>query len=127
MDERYQAKAIEEKWQQIWADEESFRVTEDPAKPRFFIIQLLRLSGVALVLLGLAILNGVVELPQEAGYVILAVGLADALIMCRTAYGSKDSIALIERWFKRNCKDVLGRECAAGEKADVLAYLMSLK
>ena len=28
-------------------------------------------------------------------------GLADALIMCRSAYGSKDSIALIERWFKR--------------------------
>jgi ribonucleotide reductase alpha subunit len=28
-------------------------------------------------------------------------GLADALIMCRTAYGSKDSIVLIERWFKR--------------------------
>ncbi len=28
-------------------------------------------------------------------------GLADALIMCRTAYGSKDSIALIERWFRR--------------------------
>jgi ribonucleoside-diphosphate reductase alpha chain len=28
-------------------------------------------------------------------------GLADALIMCRSAYGSKDSIALIERWFGR--------------------------
>jgi hypothetical protein len=32
-----------------------------------------------------------------------------------------------EKWFRRNCKDVLGRECSAGEKADVLAWLMSLK
>jgi hypothetical protein len=32
-----------------------------------------------------------------------------------------------EKWFRRNCKDVLNRECTAGEKADVLAYLLSLK
>lgn len=35
--------------------------------------------------------------------------------------------AKVERWFKRNCKDVLSRECSAAEKADVLAYLTSLK
>jgi hypothetical protein len=33
----------------------------------------------------------------------------------------------IDKWFRRNCKDVLERECNAGEKADVLAYLLSLK
>lgn len=32
-----------------------------------------------------------------------------------------------EKWFRRNCKDVLSRECTDAEKADVLAYLMSLK
>ena len=32
-----------------------------------------------------------------------------------------------EKWFRRNCNDVLGRECTAGEKADVLAWLMTLK
>jgi len=32
-----------------------------------------------------------------------------------------------EKWFRRNCKDVLGRECSAGEKADVLAWLITLK
>jgi len=32
-----------------------------------------------------------------------------------------------EKWFRRNCQDVLGRECRAGEKADVLAWLMTLK
>lgn len=33
----------------------------------------------------------------------------------------------VEKWFRRNCRDVLGRECDAGEKADVLAWLMTLK
>ena len=32
-----------------------------------------------------------------------------------------------DKWFRRNCKDVLGRECSAGEKSDVLAWLLSLK
>ena len=35
--------------------------------------------------------------------------------------------AKVEKWFRRNCNDVLSRECNAGEKADVLAYLNSLK
>lgn len=35
--------------------------------------------------------------------------------------------AKTDKWFKRNCKDVLSRECSAQEKADVLAYLISLK
>jgi len=33
----------------------------------------------------------------------------------------------VEKWFKRNCNDVMGRVCTAQEKGDVLAYLMSLK
>lgn len=32
-----------------------------------------------------------------------------------------------EKWFRRNCNDVLGRACTPGEKADVLAWLMTLK
>jgi hypothetical protein len=35
--------------------------------------------------------------------------------------------AKIEKWFKRNCTDVLGRACTPAEKGDVLAYLTSLK
>ena len=34
--------------------------------------------------------------------------------------------AKVNKWFRRNCKDVLGRVCTAQEKGDVLAYLMSL-
>jgi hypothetical protein len=30
----------------------------------------------------------------------------------------------VEKWFRRNCGDVLGRGCTAAEKADVIAYLM---
>lgn len=33
----------------------------------------------------------------------------------------------INKWFRRNCNDVLGRECSAQEKADVMAFLISLK
>ena len=29
----------------------------------------------------------------------------------------------IEKWFKRNCKWVIGRECTAQEKGDFLSYL----
>jgi len=32
-----------------------------------------------------------------------------------------------DKWFRRNCNDVLGRECSANEKADVIAWLLSLK
>jgi hypothetical protein len=55
-------------------------MSDDPAKPRFLVIQMLRLSGVAFVLVGLAILNGVIELPEIAGYVILGIGLLDTLV-----------------------------------------------
>ena len=35
--------------------------------------------------------------------------------------------AKVEKWFRRNCNDVLGRECTPTEKGDVLTWLMSLK
>jgi hypothetical protein len=34
--------------------------------------------------------------------------------------------ASVDKWFKRNCNDVLGRSCTALEKGDVLAWLLSL-
>ena len=33
--------------------------------------------------------------------------------------------AKVEKWFRRNCKDVLARACSAEEKGDVLAYLLA--
>ena len=35
--------------------------------------------------------------------------------------------AKADKWFRRNCNDVMGRECTAAEKADVLGWLMTLK
>jgi cytochrome c553 len=31
--------------------------------------------------------------------------------------------AKVEKWFRRNCTEVVGRECNAAEKADFIAYL----
>ena len=33
----------------------------------------------------------------------------------------------IEKWFKRNCNDVLDRACTPQEKGDVLAYLLTIR
>lgn len=35
--------------------------------------------------------------------------------------------AKVEKWFGRNCKDVLERTCTAQEKGDYIQYLMSVK
>ena len=33
--------------------------------------------------------------------------------------------AKVEKWFKRNCTEVLGRECSAQEKGDWLSFMFS--
>jgi mono/diheme cytochrome c family protein len=35
--------------------------------------------------------------------------------------------AKVDKWFRRNCKDVLARECTPEEKGDLLAYLLTVK
>lgn len=35
--------------------------------------------------------------------------------------------AQVEKWFKRNCNDVLARACTAQEKGDFMAYVLSVK
>ena len=56
----------------------------DSAAARFAIIQLVRFSGVALVLLGIAIQSGRVaaldSIPAAVGYVLMAVGLIDTFV-----------------------------------------------
>ena len=56
-----------------------------PAAARFAVIQVLRLSGVALVILGLVIVAGPSQrlsgLPDWAGYIVLVVGLADVFVV----------------------------------------------
>lgn len=33
----------------------------------------------------------------------------------------------VDKWFKRNCNDVLERACSPAEKADLLAYLLTAR
>jgi cytochrome c553 len=35
--------------------------------------------------------------------------------------------AKVEKWFRRNCTDVLARECSAQEKGDFIAWLSQVK
>jgi len=35
--------------------------------------------------------------------------------------------AKTEKWLRRNCNDVMGRECSPAEKADVISWLRTLK
>lgn len=59
---------------------ESQAEAEARARSRFFIISILRLGGVALVIAALLVLNGKLPLPQVAGWIGLAIGLADIFI-----------------------------------------------
>lgn len=34
-------------------------------------------------------------------------------------------LAKVEKWFTRNCQDVLGRACTAQEKGDLMAFVLS--
>ncbi|HEU4344475.1 MAG TPA: leucine--tRNA ligase [Candidatus Binatia bacterium] len=40
MEERYQAKAIERKWQRVWEETKAFRVTEDVSKPKYYVLEM---------------------------------------------------------------------------------------
>jgi mono/diheme cytochrome c family protein len=35
--------------------------------------------------------------------------------------------AKVDKWFRRNCRDVLGRECTPTEKGDLLTWLLSVR
>ncbi len=47
---------------------------------------------------------------------------AMALSVSPTRYADA---AKVEKWFKRNCNEVLGRECSAQEKGDWLSFMAS--
>ena len=56
----------------------------DPAAARFFVLQLVRLSGALLALAGVLIISGKLawlpKLPEAAGYVLIAAGLAEFFV-----------------------------------------------
>ena len=56
-------------------------VSEDVARGRWMAINLLRIAGVAMVIVGLLGLQGVFEYPAIAGYVLVGVGLLDVFLV----------------------------------------------
>lgn len=44
---------------------------------RFAVLNVLRLSGVAFVIVGLLMVNGIIAIAPAAGYVFIAIGLFD--------------------------------------------------
>jgi len=61
----------------------------DPAKARFLTIQAVRLSGVVTAVLGALVLGGILPLPEIAGYMLVALGVAEIFIL---------PIVLAKRW-----------------------------
>ena len=61
----------------------------DPAKARFLAIQAVRLSGVVTAVLGALVLGGILPLPEIAGYILVALGVAEIFIL---------PIVLAKRW-----------------------------
>jgi leucyl-tRNA synthetase len=40
MDERYHPKEVEEKWQKVWESQNLFKVTEDPKKAKYYLLEM---------------------------------------------------------------------------------------
>jgi leucyl-tRNA synthetase len=40
MEDRYRAKAIEDKWQRIWEENRTFHVTENAGKPKYYVLEM---------------------------------------------------------------------------------------
>lgn len=52
----------------------------DPARNRFFLLTVLRLSGALFALAGVAVLGHRLPLPETAGYVLVVLGAFDATV-----------------------------------------------
>ncbi|MXO72709.1 hypothetical protein [Alteraurantiacibacter buctensis] len=50
------------------------------AKGRFLAINAMRVTGVVMVLMGIAIVRGAIDLPDVAAYVLIALGLVEAFV-----------------------------------------------
>ena len=57
------------------------RPSDEVARNRWLAINAVRASGVAMVLIAILILQGAIEIPGWAGYIILVVGLLDIFAM----------------------------------------------
>ena len=56
-------------------------VSDDVARGRWLVINITRLAGVAMVVIGILGVADVFEYPAFAGYVLIAVGLLDVFLV----------------------------------------------
>ena len=54
---------------------------QEQARNRWAVIQVVRAGGVVMAILGLLTIEGIVPLPEVAGYVLLALGLVEVFLM----------------------------------------------
>ncbi|MGB5078007.1 MAG: hypothetical protein WBO17_11060 [Sphingorhabdus sp.] len=55
---------------------------ETKAQQRFLVINLIRISGAVMLVIGLAVIaRGLFDLPVAAGYALFVIGMADFLIV----------------------------------------------
>lgn len=52
----------------------------DPARRRFFVIALIRLSGALMVTIGMLTVSDVIAIPRMLGYVLIVIGLIDLFV-----------------------------------------------
>ena len=60
--------------------------------------------------------------PEQAGRHVVTNKAIKPLAPSANAERFSDP-AKVEKWFKRNCTEVVGRECSAAEKADYIDYV----
>ena len=64
--------------------------------------------------------------PLNAGQHAITGKSVKPLAVSANAERFSDS-AKVEKWFGRNCKEVVGRACSAAEKADFVAYMSEVR
>ena len=64
-------------------------MTDDPSRTRFMVIQMIRITGLVLAILGVAILAGKIALPESAGIVLVFIGFFEVIVI---------PIVLARRW-----------------------------
>jgi predicted branched-subunit amino acid permease len=55
--------------------------SDDQARARFIVINAVRLTGVILTLLGILVFQGVLDLPEVAGWTFVVIGLFEVFVM----------------------------------------------
>ncbi|MGB3379888.1 hypothetical protein [Allopontixanthobacter sediminis] len=55
-------------------------MNDDAARNRWFLLNLARILGVALVITGLLVTQGTIGWPIEVGYVLIVLGIIDAFV-----------------------------------------------